>query len=167
MSSVCESETTRSEAVVKYLGLCKSKNSGTALSVQLKNISTDKKYWQIRKIMRGNRSSDTWKIVSFAWILWLRGIRAIFILYKNVCELLKIFATVSLFQNVHAASQLGHVNGGFHRNGSVRSAECHPLHAHGGGAGAEQGGGGGGHNHHTLDHSYKVTRAQHSVPHSA
>ena len=80
-----------------------------------------------------------------------------FLLYNKFCELLKIFATVSLFQNVHAASQLGHVNGGFHRNGSVRSAECHPLHAHGGGGGAEQGGGGGGHNHHTLDHSYKVT----------
>ena len=49
----------------------------------------------------------------------------------------------SCFQNVQ-----GHVNGGFHRNGSVRSVgECHPLAVHDGAAG--------GHNHH-LDHNYKV-----------
>ena len=53
-----------------------------------------------------------------------------------------------IFQNMH-----GHVNGGFHRNGSVRSGtDCHPLHADHGVAG----GAGGGHNHHSLEHSYKV-----------
>ena len=50
----------------------------------------------------------------------------------------------------------GHINGGFHRNGSVRSGtDCHPLHADHGVAG-----GAGGHNHHSLEHSYKVGRKQ-------
>ena len=53
-----------------------------------------------------------------------------------------------------------HINGGFHRNGSVRSTDCHPLHgdrAHGEGPfHIEQHDGGGGHSHHTLEHGYKV-----------
>ena len=58
-------------------------------------------------------------------------------MYVNLIQL--------IFQNMH-----GHVNGGFHRNGSVRSGtDCHGV-----------AGGAGGHNHHSLEHSYKVKRKQ-------